>query len=185
MLRPVLPSHTVAGMPRFHEQAKVPAAALLAVLFVMASAPVGSDERASLTQLHRVSLSVELAHPLPSMTAEGLTAHLVSTLRGAGPSLTIRDSLPDRIRLIVSVRPISATTLRGFWLPFSGTYGIGAVRLGVERMVTLPGVPGAVPAVVWQAERTVGSRWAVIDGEIRRLVDELTAELAKRRRQQP
>ena len=74
-------------------------------------------------------------------------------------------------------RPVSATTLRGFWLPFSGVYGVGTLRLAVERMVTVPGVERAVPAVVWQAERTVAGPWRKADQEIARSLDEMAAEL--------
>jgi hypothetical protein len=83
----------------------------------------------------------------------------------------------DRIRLTVSVRPVSATTLRGFWLPFSGVYGVGTLRLAVERMVTLPGVARAVPAVVWQAERALAGPWRNADQDIARSLDEMAAEL--------
>jgi len=88
-----------------------------------------------------------------------------------------------RIRFTVSVRPMSATTLRGFWLPFSGTYGVGALRLGVERLVMLQGLPRAFPAVVWQTERAVGAPWRETEREIARLLDEMVAELLEARRQ--
>lgn len=151
-------------MPRFHERATVPSAALLTACVVMAVGFATAGERAGLTRLRQVCLSVEVAHPLRTMTADDLTAHLMSALQGAELPLTIQNDVSDRIRLIVSVRPMSATMLRGFWLPFSGTYGIGVVRLGVERTVSLPGVPPPFPAVVWQTERTVGSPWQATDG---------------------
>jgi hypothetical protein len=157
--------------------------ALLTALVVMVAGAVTADERASLIQLRQVSLSVEIAHPLPTMTVEDLTTRLETALRESQPPLTIREGLTDRIRVIVSVRPMSATTLRGFWLPFSGTYGVGVVRLAVERLVNLPGTSRPVLAIVWQAERTVGSSWHVTDGEIARLVDDLVAEMVDARRQ--
>ena len=167
----------------FHERAALLAAALLAALLVMVAGAVTADERASLIHLRQVTLSVEIAHPLPTMTVEDLTAHLVTVLREAEPPLLIRDGLTDRLRVIVSVRPISATTLRGFWLPFSGTYGIGAVRLAVERLVNLPGASRRFPALVWHTERTVGGSWQVTDREIARLVDEMVSEMVDARRQ--
>lgn len=185
MPRPVLPSGTVAGMPHIHERARVPAAALLAALVVIGVGPVTADERASLIGLRHVSLRVEIAHPLPAMTADDLTAHLVVALREADRPLTIQDGVADRIRLTVSVRPMNATTLRGFWLPFSGTYGIGTLRLAVERMVRLPGVPRPDPGIMWQAERTVGGSWRMTDRQIVRLLDEMATELLEARRQRP
>jgi hypothetical protein len=159
-------------------------AVLLAAAFVVIVAgAVTAEERASLLELRAVSVSVEIAYPLRTMTVEGLTAHVVTALRQSEPSLTIREALPDRIQVSVSVRPVSATTLRGFWLPFSGTYGIGAVRLAVERMVNLPGASRPVPALMWHTERVVGGSWHVTDREIARLVDEMIAEVAAARRQ--
>jgi hypothetical protein len=116
------------------------------------------------------------------MTADDLARHVVSLLSQADPPLTIQDGLADRIRLTISVRPMSATELRGFWLPFSGTYGIGAVRLGLERMVDVPGEPRPVPGLVWQTERTVGSAWHVTERQIVQLVEEMVAELLEARR---
>jgi hypothetical protein len=72
---------------------------------------------------------------------------------------------------------VSATTRRGFWLPFSGIYGIGSVRLAVERMVTVPDIERAVPAVVWQATRAVAGPWRKTDQEIARSLDDMAAEL--------
>jgi hypothetical protein len=156
---------------------------LLGALVVMVAGAATADERASLIQLRQVSLGVEIEHPLPTMTVDDLTAHVVTSLREAEPLLVTREGLTDRIRVIVSVRPMSATTLRGFWLPFSGTYGIGAVRLAVERLVNLPGAPRPFPALVWETERVVGSSWQATDREIARLVDEMVREMVATRRQ--
>ena len=60
---------------------------LLGALVVMVAGTGAADERASLVQLRQVSLSVEIAHPLPTMTVEDLTAHLVTALREAEPPL--------------------------------------------------------------------------------------------------
>jgi hypothetical protein len=68
---------------------------------------------------------------------------------------------------------VSATELRGFYLPFSGWYGLGSVRLAVERAVTVPGVAGPVRAVVWQAERPVQTSWQRSGAAIVTLVDAL------------
>jgi hypothetical protein len=149
----------------------------------MVAGAATASERASLIPFRQVSLSVEIVYPLPTMTAEALTAHLVTALRESEPSLITREGLPDRIRVIVSVRPMSATILRGYWLPFSGTYGIGAVRLAVERLVNLPGASRPFPALVWHTERIVGSSWQVTDREIARLVDEMISEMVEARRQ--
>lgn len=159
------------------------AAALLAAVVVTAASPATADERASLARLTDVGVSVDIAHPVDAPTAQVLVARLASALREAEPPITVREGAADRIRLTVSVRPASATALRGFWLPFSGTYAIGAVRLGVERMVSLPGAQRTFPAVVWQAERTVASAWRAKQEQIMRLLDEMVAELRRARRE--
>lgn len=149
---------------------------------MVVSSAVAADERPRLAELRDVTVSVDLVHPLDGMTADDVTEHLVGGLRKAEPPLTIRDGVSDRIRLTVTVRPMSATTLRGFWLPLSGTYGIGALRLGVERMVTLSGSPRALSALVWHTERIVGIAWRETNREIVRLLDEMVAEFLEARR---
>jgi hypothetical protein len=173
--------HNTSSPARYSRRVAAALGASLAALVTMAAGPAPADELASLARLRQVSLSVQVAHPLPTMTAGDLNAHVVSVLRTADPPLTIHDGLADRIRLTISVRPMSATELRGFWLLFSGIYGIGAVRLGVERMVDVPGEQRPFPALVWQTERIVGSAWQVTDRQIVRLVDEMVAELLEAR----
>jgi hypothetical protein len=145
-------------------------AAALSALIVIAGGPVTAGERP-------VQLGVEIAHPLPGAAAEDLSARLVAALCRGQAAATIRSGVADHLRLTVSVQPVSATTLRGFWLPFSGMYGIGALRLAVERMVTVPGVPRPVPALVWHAERPVGGPWRTTGQQILRLIDEMAAEM--------
>jgi hypothetical protein len=156
--------------------------AVLATVAVMSAGPVVAAELAGLARLRQVSVHVDVDHPLAGMTVEDLSARLLEALARAGSSLSVADGAVDRIRLLVAVRPTSATELRGFWLPFSGTYGVGAVRLAVERVVTLPGTTRAFPAVVWQTERVVGAPWHLTDREIVRLLDEMVAELLEARR---
>ena len=100
-----------------------------------------------------MSLAVDLQHPIDTLSPEDLLARLEDGLRQAEPAIGIHEGATDRLRLIVSVRPVSATTLRGFWLPFSGTYGIGPVTLELERLVSLPGTMRSFPGIVWRAGR--------------------------------
>jgi hypothetical protein len=129
--------------------------------------------------LRQVRLGVEVTHPLPAMTTEDLATHLVLALQAADPAITVQEHAVDRIQLAVSVHPMNATTLRGFWLPFSGTYGIGTLRLTVERRVTVSGVSRPVPATLWQAERPVGGPWKTTDTQIVRLLHEMVADLVE------
>ena len=172
------------GLPR-PRRGMTPAERGPVVVALLVSLAVGTAgaELPGLTRLSHVSVSVDGAHTLDALSADDLVDRLVEGLARADPPVTVADGASDRIRLTVSVRPVSATTLRGFWLPFSGTYGVGALRLGVERVVTFPGPPRTFPAVVWQTERTVGGPWRATDGEIVRLVDAMLADLLEARRQ--
>jgi hypothetical protein len=152
--------------------------ALVVVLF--AAAAIAAE--AGLARLGAVGLDVEIDPALETISADDLAARLVDGLRRADPPFTVAESAADRIRLIVAVRPVSATTLRGFWLPFSGTYAVGAVELGVVRKVVLPGAPGASPAVVWQARRVVSVPLRLAGQEVARLADDMLAELLAARR---
>ena len=144
-------------------------AAVLSLLLSVAPPAIADDRGAHVV--------IEIAHQPQATTAEALKARLEATLCGGDSAGTIRSGVGDRIRLTVSVRPVSATTLRGFWLPFSGVYGVGTLRLAVELMVTLPGMGRTVPAVVWQAERAIAGPWRNADQDIARSLDEMAAEL--------
>jgi len=73
------------------------------------------------------------------------------------------------------VRSYSSSELRGFYLPLSQTYGIGPVRLAVERPAAIAGLPAPVPAIVWQAERLAKGPWRASAAEILALTDAVLA----------
>jgi hypothetical protein len=157
---------------------------LLRFAFIGTLLAVGAEAEAQgLAGLRRVSLAVDVQHPIDSLTVEDLLARLEDALRQAEPAMSVHDSATDRLRLVVSVRPVSASTLRGFWLPLSGTYGIGGVTLELERMVSVPGTPRPFPAIVWQAERSATGPWRTAGAEIMRLTDELIAQWLDAHRQ--
>ena len=151
-------------------------AAGLAVALVPAGAgPAEAQSRAGLQGLRRVAIEVTMAPDHPRLDPGALEQRLEELLvtSPAAPKLDLQS--PDRLRLAVSVRAYTGSELRGFYLPFSGTYGIGSVRLSVERLVTIPGLASPLPAVVWQTERHAGGPWHRSAAEIMGLVDELVA----------
>jgi len=158
---------------------------LLALVIALgpASTSPAADAPSGLVGLRRVSVLVDLEHPIDPVSVEDLVGRVEEALRGAEPALAIHEGATDRIRLIVDVGQVSATTLRGFWLPFSGTYGIGSVRLAVERLVMIPGTPRPLPATVWQTERRVAGPWRLVGAETMQVVEELLNELLEARRQ--
>jgi hypothetical protein len=133
----------------------------------------------------RLAVVVDLEHPVEGADADDLGRSLASFVAARGPAVALDAVSPDRLRLTVSVLPYSSTALRGFFLPFSGTYGIGPVRLSLERAVSLPGrTSHTFTAIVWQRERVVATRWsaagAAIGVAVQDLLDALQAAGAAR-----
>jgi hypothetical protein len=134
----------------------------------------------------RIGVSVDMEQPLEGVAADALQQRLAASVPDLAPGLTVDAASTDRLRLTVSVRPYSSTALRGFYLPFSATYAIGTVRLGVERAVQLPErAATTVPAIVWQRQRVVATRWAeagtAVHGAMVDLVEALKAAVVGRR----
>jgi hypothetical protein len=155
------------------------ALALLVILLLASTSagPTAADPAGSLAGLTTIGVDVELDPSLTSLSSEQLARQIAARLRAAAPGLTLDPTSPARLRLTVRVRPYGATALRGFWLPFSGTYGIGPVRLSVERRATVTGVSTPVLASVWHAERQAAGPWRESPAEIVKLLDEALSEL--------
>jgi hypothetical protein len=151
-----------------------PARFLLAA-WLLAAPAAAQAPAAGLGALHRVAIEVVVSPDHPGVAADELARRLDAALRTARPGLAVDPGSADVLRLTVAVDRVSATELRGFYLPFSGLYGLGAVRLGVVRAVTVPGVAQPVRAVVWQAERHVRGPWHRSSTAIPPLVDALLA----------
>ena len=112
---------------------------------------------------------------IPGLSADELTRHVEAMLADAASRPLIDVANSNRLRLRVSVRPISAATLRGFYLPFSGTYGIESVRLSVARAAAVAGVTRSIPAVVWEEERLVAAPWRQTPPAVMRAVNEIVS----------
>ena len=123
-----------------------------------------------------MALEVALAPDLVDLE-DDLEQRMERALRERAPAPVPDRGSAHKLRLVATVRAQNASELRGFWLPFSGTYAVGTVRLEVERAVTLPGpTPAAsttVPAIVWQAERLIARPWRQVETDIGDAVDEL------------
>jgi hypothetical protein len=154
---------------------------ILALVVVVAPAAAGV-----LDGVARIAVSVDMEHPVEGTAADALERRLSAFLVDLAPALTLDAASRDRLRLTVTVRPHSSSALRGYYLPFSATYAIGTVRLSVERIVRLPGdAPRTVPAIVWQRERAVATRWAAagaaVDGAVAELLETLKSAVVGRR----
>lgn len=128
----------------------------------------------------RVGIEVVFVPDHPQLDAEVVEKRLEDALL-ANPAAPRPDpKSTDRLRLVVAVREVSGNDLRGFYLPMSGTYGIGTARLAVERQVVVVGdrataAGASIPAVVWQVERQARGPWRRSGAEIMALVDDLVA----------
>jgi hypothetical protein len=141
------------------------------------SAEAADESVRGLQGLRRVAVEIAFSPAHPGVPVEDVQGRIEDVLRGSLPSAPILDARSaDRLRPSISVREVSSSELRGFYLPFSGSYGIGLVRLAAERVVTVPGVSTPVRAVVWQAERHTRASWRASGEEIVGLAGDL-AEL--------
>ncbi len=134
----------------------------------------------------RIAVSVEIDNPVEGVTGVALQRRLAMFIADLTPGVTLDPAGGDRVRLAVLVRPHSSSALRGYYLPFSGTYAIGTVRLSIERIVELPGsTPRTVPAIVWQRERSVATRWAAagaaVDGAVSEVLEDLATAVSRGR----
>ncbi len=146
-----------------------------------AQAPEGAR---GLAGLKRVALDIAFSPIHSGVPVEDVQQRMEEVLRSGLPQAPVVDAKSaDRLRLLVSVWEISTTDLRGFWLPFSRSHGIGVVRLAVERMVTIPGATSPVRAIVWQSEAQARAAWRESATEILQIAEDLTeAFLADYRR---
>jgi len=160
------------------------ALALVLLLATESVRPAAAEPVRGLAGLARLRVDVEMDPSQTSQWTEELARRIAGRLGVLAPALTLDPTATDRLRLTVTVRRHGATALRGFWLPFSGTYGIGPVRLSVERTVTMVGGSAPVAASVWHAERQAAGPWRESPKEIVKLLDEMLAEFleAYRRR---
>ena len=156
--------------------ARVGSIVFLTLLVVVASTCAWAQDPArGLRGLGRVVLDISVAPDVVDLREE-IEQRLEQALREQPTAPALSREGADKLRLVVAVRAKNASELRGFWLPFSGIYAIGYVRLEVERAVALPGpTPSAVPvpAIVWQADQIVAASWRQAEAEIGAAVEKL------------
>jgi hypothetical protein len=153
------------------------AAALASALALhCVAAPVAAGERwEALGALPRVALDVVVSPQHPDLPDAVVRTRVTPALGRAQPAPAVDPASPDRLRLVITVRVLSSDDLRGYSLPFSQQYGIGPVRLSLERQATVDGLPAPVAAVVWQSERLATGPMSRSAAEILGLVDEMVA----------
>ena len=150
-------------------------AGLAAFLALWLSPGAGAERWEGLQSLPRVAIEITFSPNHPDLTPEELRRRIEETLRRAQPAPLLDQASADRLRLTVSIRSYSTSDLRGFYLPLSQDYGIGPVRLSLERPAAISGLPTPVWATVWQTERQAKGPWRTSATEILELCDEVAA----------
>ena len=150
--------------------------ALALLMLALSAAPARPAERwEGLVGLDRVAVEATVSPLHPEVLVEDVRRRVEEAVRRGTPALAIDNAIAERLHLVVSVRAYSSADLRGYWLPLSQLYGIGPVRLVVERPVTVSGGPTPLTAQVWQAERQAAGPWHRSGTEILELTDQVVA----------
>ena len=154
---------------------------LLALLLGMLAAGAARVDAAwpGLRGVKRVAIEVVFSPDHPQLAPEVVEKRLEDALLASPAAPKPDPRSTDRLRLVVAVRQVTSSDLRGYYLPWSGYYGVGTVRLAVERQMVVPGSPpaAAVPAIVWQVDRQALGPWRRSRDEIMALIDDLVATL--------
>jgi hypothetical protein len=140
------------------------------------AAPAQAQSAAGLAGMPKVALDLAMARELPGLGVDTVEMRLERALAEARPAPSVDVGSADRLQVTISVVPVSSAELRGFYLPFSGLYGIGSVRLAVVRPVRVAWRQVPVPAIVWQAERQARGPWHSSGSHALALLDELVGE---------
>jgi len=149
--------------------------AALILVSTLAAPAAGAERWEALQALPRVAVEVTLSPEHPDVAPAEVQRRVEEALRRTQPAPLIDPASEDRLHLTAGVRSYSSSELRGFPLPFSGTYGIGPVRLALRRPAAVAGLPNPLLATVWQAERQAKGPWRNSASEILELADEVVA----------
>jgi len=152
----------------------VRAAALVAAVG-LAAVTAAAERWDGLHGLTRVAVEVTFSPNHPDLSADEVKKRVAEALRRTQPAPAVDPASSDRLHLTVAVRSYSSSDLRGYYLPLSQAYGIGPVRLAVERPATIAGLPAPVPAQIWQTERQAKGPWRSSATEILEVTDEVVA----------
>jgi hypothetical protein len=162
------PSATLRPPSRF--------AGILVVMSVvtLTSLGVGGERWEGLQGVQRVTVDVSVSPNHPDLGVEQVRRRVEDEIRRSQPAPVVETG-GDRLHLMVRVRAYSTSELRGFYLPLSQAYGIGPVRLVLERQAQISGLAAPIAVQVWQAERQAKRVWRNSAAEIMELTDELVS----------
>ena len=150
-------------------------AAMIGLAALPARVAVGAERWETLQALPRVAVEVTLSPNHPELLVEDIRRRVEDMVRRGPIAPTVEAGSAERLHLIVAVRVYSSSDLRGYYLPLSQAYGIGPVRLVLERPAQVAGLAAPVVVPVWQAERQAKGPWRTSAAQILELTDEVVA----------
>ena len=109
-------------------------------------------------------MDVSVSPNHPDLGVEEVRRRVEDGVRRGQPAPVVETGSAERLHLTVGVRAYSSSELRGFYLPLSQAYGIGPVRLVLERPAQISGLGAPIAVQVWQADRQAKSRVAQFGG---------------------
>jgi len=142
-------------------------------LVTIASLAVGGERWEGLQGVQRVAVEVTVSPNHPDLDLDEVRRRIEDGVRRGQPAPLVETGSAERLHLVVGVRVYSSSELRGYYLPLSQAYGIGPVRLVLERPALVSGVGAPITVQVWQAERQAKSVWRNSAAEILDLTDEV------------
>ena len=141
----------------------------------LSSLAIAGERWEGLQGVQRVAVDVTVSPNHPDLVVEEVRRRVEDGVRRGLPAPVVETASAERLHLTVGVRAYSSSELRGFYLPLSQAYGIGPVRLSLERPAQVSGLGAPIAVQVWQAERQAKSVWRNSAAEILDLTDELVA----------
>jgi hypothetical protein len=144
-------------------------------VFGIASLAIGGERWEGLQGVVRVGVDVSLSPNHPDLVVEEVRRRVEAGVRRGQPAPVVETGSAERLHLTVGVRAYTSSELRGFYLPLSQAYGIGPVRLVLERPAQLSGLGAPITVQVWQAERQAKGAWRNSAAEILDLTDGVVA----------
>lgn len=148
------------------------------------AAPAAAVERwQGLQSLPSVAVEITVSPNHPDVAVDEVRRRIEEGVKRANPAPVLDIGSADKLHVFIAVRQYSSSDLRGYYLPLSQAYGIGPIRLTIERPAAISGLPTPVWATVWRTERLAKGPWRSSAYEVLELVDEvLTSFLADYRR---
>ncbi|HET8579093.1 MAG TPA: hypothetical protein VFO18_18505 [Methylomirabilota bacterium] len=162
-------------MIRFRLPRWILALLLLVSALAASRAAAAADRWQGLQSMPNVSVEITFSPNHPDVSADEVRPRILEAIKRATPAPIIDIGSADRLHVLIAVRSYSSSDLRGYYLPLSQAYGIGPIRLTVERPAAISGLPAPVWATVWQAERLAKGPWRSSAYEVLELVDEVVA----------